>query len=176
MEKALSHWPDLFLLQIHKAILLAELGQLDAARAVCRDSVNPSNPSAITVLMSAVCQEMLGDGSGAQSTIRDFADRLAAGPSLADSGQEGYAPALEYLLRERDASSLMATAGGSPGRRCEFGFLVAIRNLAEGDRSAGLAAIEECLGTGVFFFTQFRFAQVFVVRARENPGWPRWIE
>lgn len=174
VELASEQWPDLFVLQIHKAILLAETGEMAAARLACRESLNPSNSNATTAFLSAACLELLGDLSGAQNSIQEFLNGLDSGSSLADSGQEAAVPALEYLVGKRDASSLLATAHDSPGRQCEFAFLVAVRCLGEGDREAGLSYLEKCLESGVFIFTQYRFAQVFLARAKGDPGWPAW--
>ncbi|MEZ6083198.1 MAG: hypothetical protein R3E58_04400 [Phycisphaerae bacterium] len=82
--------------------------------------------------------------------------------------------ALAFLNRDIDASTLRASVGDAPGQRCEVMFLIAIRALADGDRSAGRDALSECVDTGVFVFAEYRFAQMMLARMDAQPDWPAW--
>ena len=178
-EPACRLTPEFYALVLHRAILLAELGRLEDARRVCRESLEAQRFHATGLIFSAAIAEFLGDAQEARAAVRTLESRGASEvttehldrqPAEADEGQPGVA----YLSGAWDSARLMAAAGDNPGRRCEFAFLVALRELSCGNRTAGLSALRTCLGSGVFFYGEHRFAEVFLARAESDPTWPHW--
>lgn len=162
-------------LPLQHALLLAELGRMETAVAVGRDCLEQQRSNANGLLLSAATLELLGDGDGSAGALRAFASAHAAELASATTVQPGYGPALAYLQREIGDADLLARAGGDPGRRCEYAYLIGLRGLAQGNRDAGLAALQTCIDTGVFVFSEYRFAQAMLARAADNSAWPAWV-
>jgi Flp pilus assembly protein TadD len=167
--------PDPYAIELQRALLLAELGRLDEARRACRTTLQQQRGNATALFLSAAFMELLGDRDAATAVLTEFAARGDVEFTSEDATETTFAPALDYLLGHSDASALLVAAGSDPGRRCEFSFLIALRELGRGNRQAGLAALQGCLDTGVVIFGEHRFAQAMLARAQADPDWPRWV-
>lgn len=167
--------PTFTALPLQQALLLAELGQLAEARARCREVLNRQGANLSGLTISAAVMELLGDPDAARAAIRQHV-RLH-GPEEAQEKRSvgGVDPEFEYLLGELDDAGLIAAARGNPGWRCEYTFLIGLRQLGRGERREGLAALQACIDTGVFNYIQYRFAQVLLARAAADPRWPWWV-
>jgi len=161
-------------LPLQRALLLAELGQVEMALTVCRDCLEEQRSNANGLLLSAATLELLGDRGHSAAAVREFASAHAADSAKAATVQPGYGLATAYLLGEIGDADLLGRAG-DPGRRCEYAFLIGLRELAQGNRDIGLAALQTCIDTGVFVFSEYRFAQAMLARAADNPAWPAWV-
>lgn len=167
--------PDFYALHLQRAVLLAELGRMDEAKRVCRGCVVQQANHATGLFFAASFLEFLGERDEARAVIETIAERDSQELSFEYLQQTSGGAELDYLLGRIDADALLATAGGNPGRFCEFHFLIALRLLANGEREAGLAHLQDIIDTGVIFFGEHRFAQAFLERAKRDPMWPRWI-
>ncbi|MFH2001277.1 MAG: hypothetical protein ABIK28_16465, partial [Planctomycetota bacterium] len=176
VERALEIWPDnRFPVPLQRALLLAELGRLDEARAQCRTILHPEDRNAIWLFPTTLFMELLGDFDAASEAVQQFDALTGQGASMESEGQGRLKPALDYLMGRIDADALMQAAGTHPGLRCELAFFVALRELAKGHREAGMAALETCKETGVYIYVQYRFTQIFQACIRSEPAWPAWI-
>ncbi|HNO76991.1 MAG TPA: protein kinase [Phycisphaerae bacterium] len=173
IEPACKSSPGYCPLVLQQALLLAEVGRLSEARSVAAVSIERQAANANGLFLSTVIAELLGERESARHGIEQFAEsaRLENGSASSDAPPE---LALAFLNRDIDASTLRASVGDAPGRRCEVMFLIAIRALADGDRSAGRDALFECVDTGVFVFAEYRFAQMMLARMDAQPDWPAW--
>ena len=166
--------PAFFPLPIHRAILLAELGRLDEARAVCANILERQPASVMEQVTAILVMELLQ----APEQARDAAHRLVNDGLL----ERLMSPAelrrmrglSEFLVSGDCGDDLLATADDHPGTRCELTFFVALRALAKGDRDRAVAALDDCLDTGVVIFVEYRFAQAFAARMAADPRWPAW--
>ena len=167
--------PSFFALPLQRALLLAELGQLDQARAQCRETLRQHNAGASGTTISAGIMEMLGDPDAARDAVEDF-ERLHGEEVDHDAPERGgVRPELDYLLGRLDDAGLIDAAQGHPGWLCEYHFLIGTRKLGQGERDRAVAAFQACLDTQVFPYIQHRFAQVFLARAQADPQWPAWL-
>ncbi|MFH1748295.1 MAG: protein kinase [Planctomycetota bacterium] len=167
--------PTMYALALQRAILLAELGRLAEARAVCRETLDRQRGNATALFYTAAVTELLGDPEAAADAISEFAARGMRDSTSEDATGATSELALDYLSGHRSAESLLASAADDPGRRCEFAFMIALRELGQGHRAKGLATLRECIKTGVFIFGEYRYAQVMLARAAADPTWPYWI-
>jgi tetratricopeptide (TPR) repeat protein len=167
--------PTYYPLPLHRAVLLAELGRINEARAACAEVIQRQRGNANATFMACAFMELLGDRAAAAAAIRELESRRTGDVAFEDAGQTALGPALEYMAGRLDAPGLLATAESIPGHRCEFAFLIALRQLGQGDRAGGLAELQRCVDTGVFIFGEYRFAQAFLARAAADPQWPGWV-
>jgi hypothetical protein len=168
-------YPGLYSLHLQRAVLLAELGHVNDARQVCRDCIDSQQANANGLFWCAAFMELLGDPISAASALQEFSEREPGQITSEDAQQATVAPALAYLTGRSDARTLLEAAGGVPGPRCEYAFLIGLRELGRGNRAAGLAALQDCLDTQVIIYGDHRFAQAMLARAKADPHWPRWI-
>ena len=157
---------------LQRAVLLAELGRVEEARAACKDTLRSQTSGFTGLAMAAAVAELLGDPAAGRAAI-ERALQAAPPPGEEESGDRG--PAVEYLLGHLSEDDLIAAGEGHPGWRCDCEFLIGLRHLGRGERDEGIAALRACVNTGVFHFVEYRFAQVFLARAKADPGWPRWL-
>jgi len=175
VDAAIESWsPGLFPLPLQKGILLAELGRLDEARAACAKGLNPDEANATSILMTAAGMELLGDRDASERALGEFEQNVGR-DGLTEAGQAGLLPALDYLLGRIDAEGLIDAAGGRYNELCEILFLIALRQLGDGDRDAGIATLKACRDTGMLVFVPYRFTQAMLARAAVVPGWPLWL-
>ena len=155
--------------------MLAEVGRLDEAHRVCRDSLERHRTHANAIFLAVVMAEWVGEREAAAAAIAALA-ALGRGELTSEDGEGGTpGPAIEYLAGRLDAAGLLRAAGDVPGPRCEFTFLIALRELGRGNRAAGLAYLESCRDSHIFRFLEQHFAQILLHRAAQDPGWPRWL-
>lgn len=157
--------PDFFALPLQRAMLLADLGRLDEAREIARQTLHEQRESETGLVLTAATMMLLGESDEAAGYAQQF---------LARTGSSS--PDVEFLAGLGDAESLMQAAGNHPGRRCASSYLVGCKELGSGNRVAGLTSLEECLDTGVYIYVQYRFSQVLVARAQSDPAWPGWTK
>ncbi|MFH1418106.1 MAG: protein kinase [Planctomycetota bacterium] len=168
--------PEFYSLVLHRAILLAELGRFEEARSVCLEAAEHQKSHGTATFIIAAIMEFLGYHDDARAAIRGFETRDPEEMSFEYMTQTTGGAELEYLAGRIDADALMAAAEGNPGRRCEYAFRIAMRELGRGHREAGLAMLNVCDKTGVVFYIEHRFTRVFLERAKNDPQWPRWIK
>ena len=169
-ESLLSYYPMILL----HSVLLAESGRLEEAREFCRSHLNALAGNATALFMAVAGLELLGERTAAAGAIETFVARQGERIVSEHASPEVIEPPLRYLEHKIDASALLASAADSPGNRCEFAFYVALRELGQGRREEGIAALKICLKTGVWHFGEYRFAQAFLRRAESLPDWPSW--
>ena len=162
-------------LPLQRALLLAELGRLGEARNACRECMTRYHVRANALFLSVAMMELLGDSDAAAAAIAEFVGRGVEESTSEDAERATPGPAAGYLSRRLSAPALVAAAQGDAGRRCEFTFLIGLRQLGEGDHAGGLASLQACLDTQIFSFGEHRFAQGMLARAQADPGWPRWL-
>lgn len=179
-------FPGYYVIMLHQAILLAEQGQIDEARKVCRKTLLVQKSHATGLIFTAAVMSLLGASDEVRNLVGSLQERDPADLSyenlegldpLASSSAPppGYLDELGYLSGDLDAEQLMTAAGKEPGRVCEASFLVALRELGAGRRATGVQALQTCLDTRIFIYGEHRFAQVFLERIKADPSWPRWI-
>lgn len=167
--------PNYYPLSFQQALMLAELSRLDEAHRVCRDSLERHRAHANAIFLAVVMAEWVGEREAAAAAIELLAAR-GPGELTSEDGEGGTpGPAIEYLAGRLDAAGLLAAAGDVPGPRCEFTFLIALRELGRGNRATGLAYLESCRDSHIFRFLEQHFAQVLLRRAAQDPNWPRWL-
>ena len=174
LEPTCAAHANFYALHTHRAILLAELGRLDAGRAACRICLNRQQGNANGLLWSMAVAELLGDSAAAAAALRTFANRDPTEITSEDAEHAVPSRSLRYFLGELDDTALLADADADPGSKCEFAFLVGLCKLGRGDREGGLASLRMCLETGVFFYGDHRFSQALLARAAADPNWPAW--
>ena len=175
-ERSCELYPSFFPQVVHRALLLAEAGDLEGARQTCLDCMHRELPSDGTgfVLAGAVL-DLLGGRAELLSQIE--ASRVPAeNPSPAPALRDEMKTALAFLAGEIGAMEMVATAGQHPGLRCELSFVAAMRAYADGDRTQGAAWLKACTDTGVFTYAQYRYTQAIRARIEADPNWPAWIE
>lgn len=167
--------PNYYPLAFQQALLLTELDRRDEASRVCRDALERHRTHANAVFLAIVMAEWLGEREAAAAAIAALAARNSAELTSEDGEGATPGPAIEYLAGRLDAAGLLTAAGGVPGPRCEFTFLIALRELGRGNRAAGLAYLESCRDSHIFRFLEQHFAQVLLHRAAQDPSWPHWL-
>jgi len=175
IEPVCESMPNFFPLSLQKALLLADLGRLDEARAACQECIDRQIAFTNALFPAAAMMELLGDPAAARAAILRFSSRSENEVVTEDAAHTRYEPAFEYLSGRCDAQALMDAAGGLPGPRCEYAFLVALRELGRRNREKGLSALVVCLKTEIFRFLEHRFAQIMLERSKVEPRWPTWI-
>ncbi len=171
-----GHLSDYYPLPMIRAVMLAESGRLDEARTICRANMDHYENNAQAFFLFTVGMELLGQREVSRRAIEAFGQRDAAKIVFEDASQTALGPAADYLAGRIDAAALLDAAAEHPGQRCEFAFYVALRELGQGNREAGLVALQTCIDTGVIIFGEYRLAKVLKARARADPRWPQWIE
>jgi len=119
--------------------------------------------------------ELLGEPAAAADAIREFAAEGRWHGHLGEKEDPAYESILDYFRGTLETSELMTRVADDPGRRCEYSFFAALRRLGRGDREDGLDLLRTCIHTGVFIFSEYRFAQAMLARAEEESNWPRWV-
>lgn len=180
-EQASRAAPGFYAVLLHHAILLAEAGRLDDARAVCRRSLEEGAAHATGAFLSIAVMEFLGSAEEARLHIQTLSNRDAADFTFEHLEQpeqrlDADAPVVAYFEGRLDPAALLSSAGNLPGRKCEYAFLIALRELGSGRRETGLERLRNCLDTGVFIYIEHRLAHVFLERAKSDPRWPAWID
>ncbi len=182
LEEALQHLtpacedlPGFFPLPLQKALLLAELGRLEDARAVCRTCVAAQTGNPTGLIASAIFLELLGAPAEALAAVRELQARTARDARPTVAVEADVPNGLAYFLGEIDATAFLASTKGRPGARCEAAFIVALREISRGNQAAGREFLQTCLDTGVFIYIDYRFAQVFMARVQVAPLWPHWV-
>ncbi len=172
---ACADMPSFFPLALQRAILLAEVGRLDEARTVCRETLRQHQTNTTAILIAAGVAELLGDSAAALAALDAVRQRLDdAQPDPTDDPFTR--PCLEYLSGRMHATALLDLPRVTPGVRCAMTLLIALRELGLGRRSEARLALQACKGTGVFVFIHYRFAEVLQARLHADPAWPPWIE
>ncbi|MFH2002963.1 MAG: protein kinase [Planctomycetota bacterium] len=176
VEQARVLWPDnSFPFPMQHALLLAELGELEAARRVLMECMGPENRVAAWLIPSAICLEFIGNRDACISRLQQFDEELALSYEAHDEDQLiRIRRPLDFILGRIDARTLLASAGGQPGLCCEYSFYIALRELGQGRKQAGREALQRSLATGVCPYVEFRFAQVLLARLDADPEWPPW--
>lgn len=167
--------PSYYPLGAQRAIMLAELDRMDDARRACRELIERQRTHANSICIAIVVAELLGDPEAA-AAIRDLSTLEPAQLTSEDGQGATPGPAIDYLAGRIDADELLTAADGVPGPRCEYAFLIALRELGRGQREAGLAMLRLCRDSQIFRFLEQHFSQVLLHRAAADPGWPRWLE
>ncbi len=167
--------PGFFPLPLQKALLLAELGRLEEARAVCRACVAEQAGNLIGLVTSAAFLELLGAPAETAGAVQGLRARLMLDWRSTPTAERDGFDTLAYLLGEIDAEAFLEKARECPGVRCEAAFIIAMREFARGDRAAGREYLQICLDTGVFIYIDYRFAQVLMARVQADPQWPGWV-
>ena len=168
-------YPGLYSVSLHLALLLAEQGRVQEARALCRAALRNHQDNSNGLFWSVVFAELLGLPDAGTAALASFERRTPAEVTSEDARLATPAPALAYLKGELDAEPLVSQAGTDPGSRCEYLFLVALRQLGRGQRAEGLESLRACLRTQVLFYGEHRFAQLMLIRAEADPEWPTWL-
>lgn len=167
--------PGFYILALHRAILLAEAGRLDEARALARESLRLQRSHASGLFLSAAVLEFLGEGAAARAEIAALDEGELAGLTHEHPTRALDTAVLDYLAGRNDAEALLAAAGDHAGRRCEYVFLIGLRELGAGHRASGLAALQQCAETQVFIYGEHRLAVALLTRAAADERWPGWV-
>lgn len=176
VEPACDSLPDFVPLSIQRAILLAESGRLEDARASCRQSMDRQKHQATGLCLSAAVLCLLGRHAEAASTTAGIDVNLVSPTNPLMSG-EGVTPAtVAYLQMKIDADEFLRQASSTPAQRCNAHLTVAISEIGRGNRQSGREHLNACVDTGVFIFVEHRLAQALLARANSDPAWPRWID
>ncbi len=175
IEPFCESMPTFFPLSLQRALLLADLGRLDEARAACQDCIDRQIAFTNALFPAAAMMELLGDPDAAAAAIERFSNRGAGEVVTEAAAHRRFEPAFEYLSGRCDAQTLIDSAGGLPGPRCEYAFLIALRALGGGNREEGMSALNLCLKSEIFRFLEHRFAQIMLERFKAEPRWPTWI-
>ncbi|MBI5850314.1 MAG: protein kinase [Planctomycetes bacterium] len=172
IDRACPTPPGPFPLGLQRAVLLAETGRLEEARAAARDACAVGPRDQETVSIDVAILELLG---GEPDTSAP-ASGLKATPSEArpDDDKAAATRALIGYLAGSCTEQEALAAARTPGSRCATTFAVACRALGRGDREAGRSALDDCLSTGVVLYLQHNLARVFRARIDADPRWPSW--
>ena len=174
VEPAVLRDPAFCPLQLQQALLLAELDRLPEARDVARRCMANNTGNLNALFLSAVTLELLGDLESAERAVNSVDETGGSGTTV-EGGNVLRQPACDYLVGRMDAEQLVAAAERDPGHTCEFAFLIAMRRLAHHDRQGALSALQLCLDTHVFVFTEYRLAQTIMARLTADAEWPAWV-
>jgi hypothetical protein len=82
---------------------------------------------------------------------------------------------LDYNAGDIPADKLIREAKDSRWDQCLAHYYVAMRNLAEGDRTAAQEHFDKVVNTRAWGWGPYDMIWVFQARLAEDPGWPRWI-
>jgi hypothetical protein len=70
---------------------------------------------------------------------------------------------------------LLTRASTSQFDQCEANFHIAMKCLAEGDRTQARKHFQASAETGVFWWDEYAWSRTFLARMQQDPNWPRWI-
>ncbi|MEW6250605.1 MAG: protein kinase [Planctomycetota bacterium] len=166
--------PRYYPLAFLRALLLAELGRLAEARQVCGELLARQRSHANALFLALGMAELLGDTEAARAAIADLAARRPEELTSEDSEGLTPGPAIAYFCGRLDGAGLLG-ASERPAPRCEYAFLIGLRELGAGHREAGLAALRISRDSQIFRFLEQHFAQVMLSRAAAEPRWPAWV-
>lgn len=170
--------PEFYSLTLHKAVLLAESGRIDEARQACRQTLKAQRGHATGIFMSAAIMELLGEPEDARAAVSALEARAKESADVTSEyvAEKAAEAEIAYFTGRGDAAELLASTGDNPGRRCEHAFQIAMRELNQGHREAGVAMLQAALDTGVVFYGEYRFSLVMLERAKADPQWPQWVK
>ena len=174
VEPACEKSPRYCPLVLLHSILLAETGQLDEAKRICAKSIIQQRGNSNGLYLSAVVMELLGDSRTSAKAISEL-DIAGIESGKNQAGSISSAKAAAFLTRQIDEETFITSAGNDPGALCEAAFLAALRRLGEEDKAKGLQLLADCIDTNVLIFTEYRFAQAFRARVKNDSNWPAWI-
>ena len=175
VEQACESAPGFFAPPLQRALLLAELGRLEEARAVCAQALRQWRDDPMGLFFAATTTALLGDSAVATEAINSFAERRLADESLSDRDRYILQVQVAYWNGLIDADTLLAAVQDHPGARCHMTYLIAMREFSRGNRQAGATALRACVDTGVFIYIHYRFAQVIQARVEADANWPSWL-
>lgn len=175
IEPLRAEEPTFYPLLLERALLLAELGRLDEARAACQEAIVAQSRNTTALFLSCSVMELLRGTEAAQEALRGLAHDDPGDVVSEHADRGAAAPALDFLLGRTDAAAMLEHARSLPGMRCEFAFLAAMRSIARGERAAGLSLLRDCVASGIFRFAEHRFAQAILARVAADERWPAWL-
>lgn len=166
-----------FYSHVYPALVYADAGDMDAARALARDIADAAPDDAQAVLWSAACLRMLGEPDEAAALLDARADTVVFDRGLVPPQTPAWVQAL-YALAAHDMpfDDLVALAVG-PARSkllAEAHFHAATAALADGDRRAGL---EHFRAAYLSFDSELRYtfhAGIVYNKLRDDADWPPW--
>ncbi len=167
--------PTFFPLHLQHAVILAELGRSDQAKELCQQLLDEQQSSDTGLFLVADTLLLLGERETVQSAINSWATQHIDDEKYTEDMRRILQGKIDYMNGRINSDELIALTDGHPGVLCDCYFLIAVDELGQGHHQAGVEALLNCLDTGVFIYLQYRFAQVFLARAQEDPKWPKWI-
>ncbi len=164
---------------VYPALILAEQGDLDAALDHARALADDAPTCAPAVLWSAACLRLLGKEDEAAEALRAHADLVNFSAELEPPQTETWLRALyAFCQRSEDRETLdaLAAEADQPWKLWgESAFHAGVMHLADGDRTAALAAFEQAYRS---FDGELRYtfhAKVLRNMLRSDSAWPWWI-
>ncbi|MCK4657920.1 MAG: protein kinase [Phycisphaerae bacterium] len=168
-----------FYAHVYPALLLAELGDVDAALSHARALAADAPESALAVVWSATCLRLLGQAEEAAELLGERADEVDFGTELAPPQSQEWVEWLYAYCRDGGPSAELeelAEQADAPWRLWgELHFHAAAMNLADGDREGALAEFRRAYRS---FDGEQRYtyhAKLIWIRMRNDPAWPAWI-
>jgi serine/threonine protein kinase/tetratricopeptide (TPR) repeat protein len=73
------------------------------------------------------------------------------------------------------AEQLLQAGGDNRMRLSDVYFVIGMRRLANGDRTAAQEQFRKCVATRVFCSWHWPWARAFLTRMQKDPAWPSWI-
>ena len=169
-----------FCSHVYPALVLAEMGEIEAALERARAIVADDPENAWAALWSATCLRLLGQAEEARSLLAEREDSVDYEAGLVPPQSAEWMEALyRYCLTGGSLDELEAQAAtvASPWRLWgEAHFHAAALKLAQGEREAALAGFERAYRS---FDGEERYtyhARVICEKLRQTPDWPPWIE
>ena len=169
-----------FCLHVYPALVLAEMGELEAAWEHARAIGTDEPDCAYATLWSATCLRLLGRTEEAQSLLAERADLVHYEAELVPPQSPEWMKSLHrYCMVGGALDELEAQAAtvAQPWRLWgEAYFHAAALKLAQGERAAAQADFEQAYRS---FDGEERYtyhARVICEKLRQTPNWPPWIE
>lgn len=170
---------SIFCAHVYPALVLAEMGEFEAAQEHAR-SLSAENPdSAWATLWSATCLRLLGQTEEAETLLAERADLVDYEAELVPPQSPEWMKSLyRYCMVGGSLDELegQAATARQPWRLWgEANFHAAALKLAQGDRTAAMVNFERAYRS---FDGEERYtyhARVVCEKLRQTPDWPSWI-
>jgi len=86
-----------------------------------------------------------------------------------------YERLLDFDCGDMTAQQLLERTGASQFNQCEANYHIAMKYLAEGNRTEGRKHFQAAFDTGIYWYGEYSWSKTFLARMRQDPNWPRWI-
>ncbi len=165
---------------VYPALIEAERGRLDQARAIVLAAADPTGSETIDVIWASSMLRLFGQAAEAESLLFDHSRGLELRSTIDLSDSELWTSGVfRFCLEGKDWESLEAYARSSDTPWACLGeahFHAGVLSLAHGDRKKALEHFGRAYRS---YDNEERYtfhAKMILNRMKQNPTWPEWIE